>query len=357
METATSEAGSSVEEVPDPAKCITSKYEFIEDFISYPDFLAVTKKYPFFSTKYYLSLAKYDYSDPILRQLCPSIEELHENEGALDDPLAEERDSPVPGIVHRYADRVLMLTTNVCFMNCRHCTRKRLWKYGRFVYRPEEIQAMINYIQQNPQIRDVILSGGDPLTLSNDMLDDILGRLRAIKHIEVIRIGTRAPVVFPQRIDDGLVKVLKKHRPLWLNTQFNHENEITDQSSSAISRLLEAGALVNNQSVLLKDINDNVEAISALCRKLLTIGVRPYYLFHCDPSSGTLHFRTSISSGIEIIEKMRGKTSGLAIPTYVVDAVNGGGKIPLQPNYLVFRQEGKVVLRNYKWQQFEYMEK
>lgn len=351
------EIGTSTEEVPDPAKCITSRYEFIEDFISYPDFLAVTKKYPFFSTKYYLSLATYDYSDPILRQLCPSIEELREDENVLDDPLAEEKNSPVPGIVHRYSDRVLMLTTNVCFMNCRHCTRKRLWKAGRFVYKEQEIKAMVDYIQKNPQIKDVVLSGGDPLTLSNALLDEILGRLRAVQHVEIIRIGTRAPVVYPQRIDEGLIKVLKKYRPIWLNTQFNHGNEITDQSTFAVNRILEAGIPVNNQSVLLKGINDNVEAITNLCRRLLTIGVRPYYLFHCDPASGTAHFRTSISKGIEIIEKMRGRVSGLAIPNFVVDAVNGGGKIPLQPNYLVFRQEDKIVLRNYKWQQFEYSDK
>lgn len=351
------EIGTSTEEVPDPAKCITSRYEFIEDFISYPDFLAVTKKYPFFSTKYYLSLATYDYADPILRQLCPSIEELREDENVLEDPLAEEKDSPVPGIVHRYSDRVLMLTTNVCFMNCRHCTRKRLWKAGRFVYKEQEIKAMVDYIQKNPQIKDVVLSGGDPLTLSNAMLDEILGRLRAVQHVEIIRIGTRAPVVYPQRIDEGLIKVLKKYRPIWLNTQFNHENEITDQSTFAINCILEAGIPVNNQSVLLKGVNDNVEAITNLCRRLLTIGVRPYYLFHCDPASGTAHFRTSISKGIEIIEKMRGRVSGLAIPNFVVDAINGGGKIPLQPNYLVFRQEDKIVLRNYKWQQFEYSDK
>jgi lysine 2,3-aminomutase len=335
-------------------KGIISQFEYIKSSISKNDFLAVTREFPFITTFYYLSLAQPQINDPILRQLCPSVEELKFAEGVFDDPLEEERDSPVSGLVHRYPDRVLMVVTNCCFMNCRHCTRKRLWKSGRWARPLSEIDDMLDYIRRNPKIRDVIVSGGDPLTFSDARLDIILGKIRQIPHVEIIRIGSRAPVVYPQRITAALVEILKKYRPLWLNTQFNHAREITPESSGAIQKILEAGIQVNNQTVLLKGINDNAETMLALCQGLLKIGVRPYYLFHCDPVKGVGHFRTPISRGMDIIEKMRGHTSGLAVPTFVVDAIDGGGKIPLQPRYIVGREGDRFVLRNYKGDCFAY---
>jgi len=333
---------------------VANQYRYLNDIISEKDFHEVTAHYPFVSTTYYMSLAGRDPHDPIMRQLCPSIEELTEGVSCSEDPLAEESNSPVPGLVHRYPDRVLMIVTNLCFMNCRHCTRKRLWKLGRRPCSLEEIRRMIGYIRQHPEVRDVVVSGGDPLTFSDSFLDTILSEIRSIPHVEIIRVGTRAPVVNPDRITLRLVEVLEKHRPVWLNTHFNHVREITSRSSSAVGMLLKAGIPVNNQSVLLKGVNDSHEAMRDLCHGLLRIGVRPYYLYHCDPVLGTAHFRTSISEGIEIIGKMQGFTSGLAVPTFVVDSIEGGGKIPLQPSYLVSADEGKMILRNYLGQYFVY---
>lgn len=353
------ENAQSEEEEPPPIhvkKQISADHDKIRSLLSSEQFEAITEKYPFVSTQYYLSLAEPTFDDPIMRQLCPSPEELIDSDEVAEDPLAEEESSPVPGLVHRYPDRVLMVLTNACFMNCRHCTRKRLWQQGRYTHNLTAIDKMVEYISQRPGIRDIIISGGDPLTLSNELLDEVLGKLAAIEHVEMIRIGTRAPVVAPWRIAHGLLQVLKKHRPIWLNTQFNHEKELTLHSADAVQRILETGIPVNNQSVLLKGINDSVRAMTNLCQGLLRIGVRPYYLFHCDPVSGTSHFRTSITKGLEIIEGMRGHTSGLAIPTYVVDAVNGGGKIPLQPDYLKSVENGVVTLRNYKQEIFKYNE-
>ncbi|MFH1577111.1 MAG: KamA family radical SAM protein [Candidatus Margulisiibacteriota bacterium] len=347
----------SQEEEPPPLfdeKDNSASYDCIKDFIGFKDFKKVTARYPFVTTAYYLSLAQNAPDDPIIKQLCPSIEELRSSVGETEDPLEEEIASPVPGLVHRYPDRALMIVTNVCFMNCRHCTRKRLWKKHRFTRTLSEIGKMIDYIKDNKQIRDVILSGGDPLTLPLGDLEIILERLRRIRHLEVIRIGTRAPVVFPQRITPWLAMILKRYRPLWLNTQFNHPHEITPQSAAAISLLQDSGVVVNNQSVLLKGVNDNAQTMTRLCHGLLKIGVRPYYLFHCDPVEGVGHFRTPISKGLEIIEQLRGHTSGLAVPTFVVDAVRGGGKIPLQPDYLVSKNNGVVILRNYKQECFVY---
>lgn len=335
---------------------IISQYEYVKNLISEKDFNSVTATFPFMTSAYYFSLADRSLNDPIMRQLCPSPEEIKETYGLTNDPLEEEKNSPVPGLVHRYPDRVLLIVTNVCFVNCRHCTRKRLWQYGRNVCSISEIDMMIKYIQQNKEIRDVVVSGGDPLTLPDEKLDEILAKIREISHVEIIRIGTRAPVVYPWRITDKLVLTLKKYRPLWLNTQFNHVKEITPISSEVIRKILEAGIPVNNQSVLLKGINDSKEAITQLCHGLLKIGVRPYYLFHCDPVAGTGHFRTSINKGIEILESMRGHTSGLAVPTFVVDAKNGGGKIPLQPEYIRFNNGKRIILRNYKKELFDYNE-
>ncbi len=312
-------------------------------------------KYPFAITPYYLSLVdKTDPRDPIKMQCIPSLQEGMLYPEIEDDPLGEESDSVLPGLVHRYPDRVLLTLTNMCPVYCRHCSRKREWCNGKWVRSHTELEDIYRYIRQHREIRDVILSGGDPLTLSTERIDAVLKSLRDISHVEIIRIGTRCPVVLPQRVDDELTFTLKKYRPIWVNTHFNHPNEITKESADACDRILCAGLPVNNQSVLLKDINDNVETMTRLCQGLVKIGVRPYYLFLCDPVSGTGHFRTSIDNGLEIIKGMRGFTSGLCIPTFVIDGLCGQGKIPLQPNYLISREKGYVFLKGYKGDVFKY---
>ncbi|MGA7678190.1 MAG: KamA family radical SAM protein [Dehalococcoidia bacterium] len=309
----------------------------------------VTAKYPLSVSPYYLSLINiYDPDDPIRKQAIPSFEEITLGSIGFEDPLGEKRDSVVPGLVHRYPDRLLLVLTDICPMLCRHCTRKREWHNGGWVRTSGEIKPMLDYIRRHKSIRDVILSGGDPLTLSTRRLEDVISKLRQIDHIEIIRIGTRFPVVLPQRIDDELCSMLSKYGPIWLNTQFNHPREITPESAAACDRLLRAGIPVNNQSVLLRGINDNVATQTKLCHGLLKIKVRPYYLFQCDEVQGTEHLRTSIETGIKIIEGMRGHTSGLAIPTFVIDLPEGGGKVPLQPNYVLTQTKENLVLRNYQ---------
>jgi lysine 2,3-aminomutase len=272
----------------------------------------------------------------------------------LEDPLGEKEDSVVPGLVHRYPDRVLMVLTDICPMLCRHCTRKREWRHGGWVRTASEIEAMLDYLRRNTGVRDVILSGGDPLTLSTSHLEAIISRIREIKHIEIIRIGSRFPVVCPQRIDSELCNMLSKYGPIWLNTHFNHPNEITEESAAACDRLLRAGVPVNNQTVLLRGINDSVEIQTKLCQSLLRAKVRPYYLFQCDEVQGTEHLRTSVDVGIKIIEGMRGHTSGLAVPNFVVDLSQGGGKVPLQPNYVLSMTEDELLLKNYEGKVFRY---
>lgn len=309
----------------------------------------VTVKYPLSVTPYYLSLINInDPSDPIRKQAIPSFEEITLGSVGLEDPLEEKRDSVLPGLVHRYPDRVLMVLTDICPVFCRHCTRKREWRNGGWVRTPGEIKAMLDYIRRHKAIRDVILSGGDPLTLSTRRLEDVISRLRQIDHVEIIRIGTRFPVVLPQRIDDELCEMLSKYGPIWLNTQFNHPREVTPEAAIACDRLLRAGVPVSNQSVLLKGINDSVETQTKLCHELLKIKVRPYYLFQCDEVKGTEHLRTPVETGIKIIEGMRGHTSGLAIPTFVIDLPDGGGKVPLQPNYVLAQTSDELILRNYQ---------
>jgi lysine 2,3-aminomutase len=309
----------------------------------------VTAKYPLSVSPYYLSLINiYDPDDPIRKQAMPSFEEVTLGSIGFEDPLGEKRDSVVPGLVHRYPDRILMVLTDICPMLCRHCTRKREWHNGGWVRTPGEIKMMLDYIRRHKTIRDVILSGGDPLTLSTRRLEDVISKLRQIDHIEIIRIGTRFPVVLPQRIDDELCSMLSKYGPIWLNTQFNHPRELTPESAAACDRLLRAGVPVSNQSVLLRGINDNVETQTKLCNGLLKIKVRPYYLFQCDEVQGTEHLRTPVETGIKIIEGMRGHTSGLAIPTFVIDLPEGGGKVPLQPNYVLTQTKEDLVLRNYQ---------
>jgi lysine 2,3-aminomutase len=309
----------------------------------------VTSKYPLSVSPYYLSLINiYNTDDPIKKQAIPSFEEITLGSVGFEDPLGEKRDSVVPGLVHRYPDRLLMVFTDICPMLCRHCTRKREWHNGGWVRTSGEIKTMLDYIRRHKAIRDVILSGGDPLTLSTRRLEDIISKLRQIDHIEIIRIGTRFPVVLPQRIDDELCSMLSKYGPIWLNTQFNHPRELTPESAAACDRLLRAGVPINNQSVLLRGINDNVETQTKLCNGLLKIKVRPYYLFQCDEVQGTEHLRTSVETGIKIIEGMRGHTSGLAVPSFVIDLPEGGGKVPLQPNYVLTQTKENMVLRNYQ---------
>jgi lysine 2,3-aminomutase len=315
----------------------------------------VTKRYPLSVTPYYLSLINPDDpDDPIMKQAVPSDLEMTMSTIGLEDPLAEKEDSVVPGLVHRYPDRVLMVLTNMCPMLCRHCTRKREWRHGGWVRTEGEIATMLDYLRRNDAVRDVVISGGDPLTLSTRRLESVISRVREIKHIEIIRIGTRFPVVLPQRIDNELCAMLSKYGPIWLNTHFNHPREITPEAAEACDRLLRSGVPVNNQSVLLRGVNDNVKTMLKLCQGLLRIKVRPYYLFQCDEVQGTEHLRTPVETGIKIIEGMRGFTSGLAVPTFVLDLVQGGGKVPLQPNYVLSQTEDELLLKNYEGNIYRY---
>jgi lysine 2,3-aminomutase len=308
------------------------------------------RRFPLSITPYYASLiesARYA-EDPIFRQAFPSVDELNVAATDMADPLHEEKDSPVPGITHRYPDRVLFQVSNTCAMYCRHCTRKRKVGDRDSIPTSDALAAGVDYIRRTPAVRDVLLSGGDPFLLSDDRLDDLLGRLRAIPHVEIIRIGTRTPVVLPFRITPELTAMLRRHHPIWVNTHFNHPREFTASSRHALARLSDAGIPLGNQTVLLAGVNDCPRVIRRLMHKLLANRVRPYYLFQCDLSEGLSHFRTPIGKGIEIIESLIGHTSGMAVPTYVVDAPGGGGKIPIMPNYLISWSTHKVVLRNYE---------
>lgn len=308
------------------------------------------KKFPLAVTPYYLSLIdREDFrNDPIFKQAIPNHHELVIEHSDMKDPLAEDEDSPVPGITHRYPDRVLFLISNICSMYCRHCTRKRKVGDVDFIPDREVIMQGIEYIRKTPVIRDVLLSGGDPLMLTDDYLDWILTELHSIDHVEVIRIGTRMPVVLPYRVTDDLVAMLKKHHPLWINTQFNHPREVTRSSREALRKLADAGIPLGNQSVLLAGINDCPRIIKKLVHKLVQNRVRPYYMYQCDLAEGLSHFRTPVGKGLDIIESLIGHTSGFAVPTYVVDAPEGGGKIPIMPNYIISWSTNRVVLRNYE---------
>ncbi len=306
-------------------------------------------------TPYYATLIDpADHNCPIRKQAVPTAKELHFSEIDMEDPLHEDVDSPTPGLTHRYPDRVLLLITDQCSMYCRHCTRRRFAGVTDCALPRQKIDAAVDYIKQHAQIRDVLLSGGDPLLFSDDRLEDVLTRIRAIPHVEIIRIGTRLPVVLPQRITAGLVNMLKRYHPIYLNTHFNHPKEVTAASEMACARLNDAGIPVANQSVLLRGINDRPDVMKKLVHLLLKMRVRPYYIYQCDLSQGIGHFRTPISTGIEIIESLRGHTSGLAVPVYVVDAPGGGGKIPVSPQYLVSYSAGKATLRNYEHKIFHY---
>ncbi|AAM23985.1 MAG: Lysine 2,3-aminomutase [Caldanaerobacter subterraneus] len=300
-------------------------------------------------TPYYLSLIDpNDPNDPIRKRAVPTIHELYQAPEDLVDPLYEDVDSPVPGLTHRYPDRVLMLVTDQCSMYCRHCTRRRFAGETDAPMPMDKIEKQIEYIRNTPQIRDVLISGGDPLTLSDSRLEEIIKRLREIPHVEIIRIGSSVPVVLPMRITPELVNMLKKYHPIWLNTHFNHPHEITEDSKRACEMLADAGIPLGNQTVLLRGVNDCVHVMKKLVHELVKIRVRPYYIYQCDLSFGLSHFRTPVSKGIEIIEGLRGHTSGYCVPTFVVDAPGGGGKIPVGPNYVISQSHDKIVLRNYE---------
>lgn len=313
-------------------------------------FSKTLEKFPMSITPYYLSLIETDdmENDPIFKQAFPSVRELEVMKQDMSDPLHEDEDSPVPGLTHRYPDRVLLMVSNTCAMYCRHCTRKRRVGDVDSIPNKEAISKAIDYIRETPKVRDVLLSGGDPLLLSDDYLDWILTELRKIDHVEIIRIGSRAPVVLPYRITDDLVNMLKKHHPVWINTHFNHPRELTKSSRAALRRMADAGIPLGNQSVLLSDVNDCPRIMRSLVQKLVYNRVRPYYIYQCDLSEGLNHFRTSVGKGVEIMESLIGHTSGLCVPTYVIDAPGGGGKIPVMPNYLISWSSNKVVLRNYE---------
>jgi lysine 2,3-aminomutase len=308
-------------------------------------------------TPYYLSLVdSTDPDDPILRQVVPLVEEHDNRSVGNEDPLGEEAFSPVPGITHRYPDRVLMVISNSCAIYCRYCTRKRTM-YEDAV--PNiEIDRMVDYIAATPSVRDVVVSGGDPLTYSTKKLEGILSKLRAIPHLEIIRIGSRVPVSLPQRIDDELGDMLQKYHPLWINVHFNHPAECTPDALRACDKLTRAGIPLNNQSVLLAGVNDSVAVQKALVHGLMKMRVRPYYLYQCDPVRGADHFRVPISKGLEIMEGLIGHTSGLALPRFVVDAPGGGGKIPVLPHYMqeYDPETGRALLRNFKGDLYEYFE-
>ena len=300
-------------------------------------------------TPYYLSLIDpNDPYDPIRRQAIPAGEECNIAPADLNDPLHEDEDSPAPGLTHRYPDRVLFLITDMCSMYCRHCTRRRFAGQKDDESPSERIEKCLAYIEKTPQVRDVLLSGGDCLMVSDQKLEYIIGRLRKIPHVEIVRLGSRTPVVCPQRITPELCEMLKKYHPIWLNTHFNHPNEFTPEAEQALARLANAGIPLGNQTVLLRGVNDCVHVMKKLMHELVRNRVRPYYIYQCDLSMGLEHFRTPVSKGIEIIENLRGHTSGYAVPTFVVDAPGGGGKTPVMPQYVISQSPDKVILRNFE---------
>ena len=293
---------------------------------------------------------------PIRRQVVPRIEESNTAPDEMQDPCGEDSNMPVPGLVHRYPDRVLLLVTDRCASYCRYCTRSRVVSGAGEQELTMDLEGAFAYLEKHPEVRDVLLSGGDPLLLSDSKLDAILTRLRQIPTIEFIRIGTRIPIFLPQRITTDLLNVLKKHHPLWMSVHSNHPKELTQEVRMALGRLADAGIPLGNQSVLLKGVNDRAETLKSLFHKLLLCRVRPYYLYQCDLISGSAHLRTTIREGQEIMEQLRGHTTGYAVPTYVVDGPGGGGKIPIGPNYIVGMADNRVILKNYKGDVYEYPE-
>ncbi|MBN2061595.1 MAG: KamA family radical SAM protein [Deltaproteobacteria bacterium] len=318
-------------------------------------FTYLRDKLPLAITPYYLSLlSESDPGHPLRRSVIPSVHELFKSADEDDDPLGEEAQSPVPGLVHRYPDRVLLLLLDFCSTYCRYCTRSRVVGHGTMYPKESRLEKAIDYIGRNPLIRDVLLSGGDPLTLSDRKLEWILSRIHRIPHVEIIRIGTKIPAVLPQRITPNLVRILRKYHPLWMSLHFTHPEECTPESYRACAMLADAGIPLGSQTVLLKGINDDVHIMKELFHHLLKMRVRPYYLYQCDPISGSSHFRTPVEKGIDIISGLRGHTSGYAVPSYVIDAPGGGGKIQLTPDSVAGRENGYLLLRNYEGKVFRY---
>ena len=306
-------------------------------------------------TPYFASLMDPDDRNcPLRMQSVPSISETIVQPWEMKDPLKEEDDSPVAHIVHRYPDRILLLVTPQCAMYCRHCVRKRYVGEEDSAITKTELEKAINYIAGHTQIRDILISGGDPLTMNDGDLENIIARLRAIDHVEIIRIGTRVPAVLPMRITADLLDMLKKYHPIWMNVHFNHPRELTVQSCKACACLADAGIPLGNQSVLMRNINDSTETMKELLLKLVRNRVRPYYIYQCDLCEGIEHFRTRVEKGIEIIRNLTGNISGFAIPRFVIDAPDGGGKIPLSPDFLVSLDDEKIVMRNYKEREYVY---
>jgi lysine 2,3-aminomutase len=313
-------------------------------------------KFRFAISPYYFSLIDPDDpDDPIRRMIVPSALELASS-GML-DPLAEKKDQVAPGLTHRYPDRVLLVVTAFCSSYCRFCVRKRNWKESDAASSREDVDEAIDYIRTHEQVNDVLISGGDPLTIPLERLDYILHALREIPHVQLVRIGSREPVMLPMRIGDELLRILDRNGPIWLNTHFNHPREITEESAAACERIVRTGVPVNNQTVLLAGVNDDVETMRALCKGLLSIRVRPYYLYHADPVAGAEHLRTSVWKGMEIMESLIGHITGLAIPRFVIDSPAGGGKIPVMPNYVISAAPGRIVLRNFEGAIVSYSEK
>lgn len=306
-------------------------------------------------TPYYMSLVDpEDVGQPLRKTVVPTTAEFTRMPGEADDPLGEDGHSPVPGLVHRYPDRALMLPLDFCSTYCRYCTRSRVVGHGEIVPNEARLDAIFDYLEHATQVRDVLISGGDPLALSDDRLEAILTRLRSIPHIEFVRIGTKMPAVLPQRITPELCAMLRRFHPLWMSLHFVHPDECTPESKEACGRLADAGIPLGSQTVLLQGVNDNVETMRQLVHRLLMMRVRPYYLYQCDPISGSSHFRTPVSRGLEIIAGLRGYTTGYAVPTYVIDAPGGGGKIPLQVDSVVGRDGDDLLIRNYEGKTFRY---
>ena len=307
-------------------------------------------------TPYYASLLeRNDPAQALRRTVVPVLGEYERTPGENDDPLGEDHDSPVPGLVHRYPDRVLLLVTNFCSVYCRYCTRARMvGSVGERSVKKHDIEAALDYIQNTPVVRDVLISGGDPLSLDDDRLEYILRRLRKIRHVEFVRIGSKQPVVQPMRITPQLTKILKRYHPLWMSLHFTHPDEITPEVAEACGRLADAGIPLGSQTVLLKDVNDDIETMKALMHGLLRIRVKPYYLYQCDPISGSAHFRTPVAKGVTLIRELRGFTTGYAVPTFVVDAPDGGGKIPVAPDYLAGYDGDDLLLRSFDGGTYRY---
>ncbi len=321
------------------------------------DIAIAAARFPMAIPPYYASLIRrLDASDPIFQMCVPAAGETSDPSFLRADPLEEDHDMPVPGLVHRYQDRALVLATSTCAMYCRHCTRKRIAGQSESVLSPKELAGVVRYLGEHPEIRDVIVSGGDPLTLTDVSLERVLAAVRSVPSVEIIRIGTRMPVTLPMRVTPALVRMLRRFQPVWVNTHFNHPVELTPEAQTACARLVDHGIPMGNQTVLLRGINDDARLLESLFRGLVRMRVRPYYLYQCDLVRGVEHFRTPISKGIEIMEYLRGRLTGFAIPTFVVDAPGGGGKIPVLPNYIVSQSPSHTVLRNFEGMLVSYPE-